>query len=85
MDLRLFHKIGEGGEDSAAVRQFIVENKLEELVEFSNVAYDESRQDLFERAGPDAVAPLLLANGKPVRGKSAIIDWFKTNILVLRD
>ncbi|MGZ3723666.1 MAG: hypothetical protein ACXVA9_12075 [Bdellovibrionales bacterium] len=85
MKLRLFHKIGDGGQESAAVRQFLVENALEELIEFSNVGYDESRQALFELAGPDAQAPVLIANGRPIRGRSAIIDWLKTNILVLRD
>jgi hypothetical protein len=85
MKLRLFHKIGDGGTDSAAVRQFLVDNGLTELVEFSNVGYEESAMALHELAGPDAQAPVLIANGKPVRGKSAIIDWLKTNLLVLRD
>lgn len=85
MQLRLFHKIGEGGEDSAAVRQFLVENALEELVEFSNVTYDQSRQDMYELAGPDAQPPVMLADRRVIFGKSAIIDWLKTNLLVLRD
>jgi hypothetical protein len=85
MKLRLFHKIGPEGEDSASVRQFIVENALEDLVEFSNVGYDESRSALHELAGSGAVAPVLIANGRVVAGKSAIIDWLKTNILCLRD
>lgn len=85
MQLRLFHKIGEGGEDSAAVRQFLVENALEELVEFSNVTYDQSRQDMFELAGPEAQAPVMLVDGRAIFGRSAIIDWLKTNLLALRD
>lgn len=85
MKLRLFHKIGEDGTESAAVRQFITENALEGLIEFSNVAYESERQALFEAAGPKANAPVLLADGKPVAGRSAIIDWLKTRILCHRD
>ena len=85
MNLRLFHKIGEGGEDSAFVRRFIFENGLKEVIEFSNILYDDERQALFELAGPHAEAPVLIANGRPLKGKAAIIDWLKTNLLCLRD
>lgn len=91
MKLRLFHKIGEGGEDSAAVRQFVVENQLQDLIEFSNVKYEDEAQALFELAGPSAVAPVLVVDhskrGGPVAiaGKSFIIDWLRTNILCHRD
>lgn len=85
MNLRLFHKIGEGGEDSAAVRQFIVDNGLKDAIEFSNVTYDESQQDLVKYAGPDAPAPVLLVDGRPILGRIAILDWMKTNLLCLRD
>lgn len=85
MNLRLFHKIGEGGEESATVRQFIVDNGLKDAIDFSNVTYEESRRDLFELAGPKAEAPVLLANGRPIQGRAAIIDWLKTNLLCLRD
>ena len=85
MKLRLFHKIGEQGEDSAGVRRFVVENRLEDLIEFSNVTYDGARQAMHELAGPDAAAPVLLVDGKALHGKPAIIDWLKTNVLCLRD
>lgn len=85
MKLRLFHKIGDGGQESAEVRRFLVENALTDLVEFSNIGYDESRRNLYELAGADADAPVLIANGKILKGRAAIIDWIKTNILVLRD
>lgn len=85
MKLRLFHKIGDQGADSAAVRQFIMESGLKDLIEFSNVGYDDERQAMFELAGPAAFAPVLMVDGRPVCGKSAIIDWLKTNILCLRD
>lgn len=85
MNLRLFHKIGPDGAESAAVRQFIVDNGLSDLIRFSNVSYEEVRQDLFESAGPDAQAPVLMVEKRALFGKSAIIDWLKTNILCLRD
>jgi hypothetical protein len=80
MKLRLFHKIGVGGEDSAAVRQFLVDNALTDLIEFSNISYDKARSELFEASGAEE-APVLLADGKPIRGKSEIISWLKTNVL----
>ena len=86
MKLRLFHRVGQNGEESAAVRQFLVENALTDLVEFSNIGYDQSRQDLHACAGANAEAPVLvLGDGRPVQGRAAIIDWLKTNILILRD
>lgn len=85
MKLRLFHKIGPDGADSAAVRQFVVDNGLADAIEFSNIKYDDERQELFELAGPKADAPLLLVDGRPIAGRAAIIDWLKTNLLCLRD
>jgi hypothetical protein len=85
MKLRLFHKIGEGGEESAEVRRFLVENSLTDLVEFSNIGYDESRRNLHELAGAEADAPVMIANGKTLKGRAAIIDWIKSYIVVLRD
>ena len=84
MNLRLFHQIGSGGEDSAAVRQFLVENGLADLVEFNNVAYEGPQNEVKHLVG-HVEAPVLVANGRVLRGRLAIVDWLKTNILSLRD
>lgn len=84
MRLILFHRIGNDGADSAEVRRFIVQNGLEDLVEFKNLDYESARTDLLELTGT-VEAPVFIAEAKILRGKAAIIDWLKTNILCLRD
>ncbi len=84
MRLRLFHKIGDCGEDSAEVRKFLVDNGLTDLIEFSNIEYENPANAVKELVGA-VEAPVLVTDKKVLRGKSAIIDWLKTNILVLRD
>jgi hypothetical protein len=84
VNLRLFHQIGEGGEDSAAVRQFLVDNKLTEMVEFANVAYDGSKAVLCELIG-HVEAPVLVAHGRPICGRELILDWLRTNVLAQRE
>jgi hypothetical protein len=83
MTLELFHSIGENGADSAIVRKFIVENSLENAIEFSNVAYPNALQNLHEITG-DKITPVLVVDGRPIRGKTAIIEWIKTNLLTMR-
>lgn len=85
MKMRLFHKIGDGGAESALVRQFIVDNGLEELIDFSNVFYQDEQTALFELAGPTAEAPVMLVDGRAIYGSTAIIDWLKTGVLCFRD
>ena len=85
MELVLYHQIGQAGDDSAAVRQFLVESGLTDLVEFKNIHYDGAREELRELLG-QVESPVLVADKKRVlRGRSAIIDWLKTNVLCLRD
>lgn len=84
MELKLFHRIGEGGADSAAVRQFLVEHQFNDMIEFFNVANESAQKKLIELVG-QVEAPVLVVNGRPVRGRELIIDWLKTNLLRLRD
>lgn len=85
MKLELFHSIGNSKDtESAEVRKFIADNGLKDVVDFRNVSYDEAARDLFEySAGHDT--PVLVVDGKVLRGRALIIDWLKTNVLSLRD
>lgn len=71
-EIHLFHAIGVGGEDSAAVRAYIVEHDLKEGIEFHNVMYEGSKALLRELSGQDS-APCLVADGMVVIGKDQII------------
>lgn len=76
----LYHRIGAGGEDSATVRQFLVEQDITGDVEFQNVGYDKARSALEELTGSDQ-APVMLVNSSHavLKGCTAIIEWLKVN------
>jgi hypothetical protein len=72
----LFHKIGAGGEDSAAIRRFIVERELDQEIEFFNVTYPSAAGQLRELTGTIEV-PCLVADKKIIRGKEEILTWLE--------
>ncbi len=76
MKPRLFHSIGLESEESAAVRKFIVDNQLQEQIEFSNIAYEGPQRALLEKIGV-IEAPVLFTGEQVVRGRLAIINWLK--------
>lgn len=71
----LFHKIGEGGEESAAVRSYIVAKGLTDSVEYRNIAYEEALSDLRTATGGREDVPTLIAEGTVLVGKDAILKW----------
>lgn len=85
MKIKLYHQIGLGGEDSAAVRKFISDNGLKDLIEFFNIKYDESRAAVQALTGGAAEAPVLDVDGKAIRGRELILDWLRTNVLAQRE
>jgi hypothetical protein len=80
MKPRLFHQIGLGGEDSSAVRKFLVDNNLQDQIEFSNVTYEGPQKALIERLGA-VEAPILFVGEQTLRGKEAIISWLRSNLV----
>ncbi len=84
MKIKLFHQIGLGGEDSAAVRKFISDNGLKDVIEFFNIKYDESRAAAQALTG-SVEAPVLDVDGKAIRGRELILDWLRTNVLAQRE
>lgn len=85
MKLKLFHQIGPGGAESAPVRQFIVDNGLEDLVEFLNINYPEHESALREYTGGTLETPVLFTGERAVRGREQILDWLRTNVLAQRE
>ncbi len=78
-EIHLFHAIGAGGEDSAAVRQYIVEHGLKDKIEFHNMLYEGSQKLLMELSGQKA-APCLVAGGIVFLGREKILGWLKENL-----
>lgn len=77
MKTQLFHRIGEGGEDSARVRAYLVQKDLTDMVEFNNIGYESHLEALKKLTGGKAVAPTLITeDGQVVQGANAIIAWF---------
>lgn len=83
--LKLYHQIGKDGEDSAAVRDFLVKNDLVELVEMFNIKYEDSRMAVAEVTGGSVEAPVLVTPERVLRGRELILDWLRTNILAQRE
>lgn len=82
--LTLFHRIGEGGEDSAAVRQFLVTHQLTHLIEFQNIAYEGAQAKLRELIGVVEAPVLVVADsagvdGGAIRGRDKIIACLSTH------
>lgn len=77
---RLFHSIGLESEESAAVRRFVVENNLQEKIEFSNIAYEGPQEALINRIGT-VEAPVLFNGEQTVRGRLAIIEWLREHLV----
>ena len=84
MKIKLYHQIGLDGEDSAAVRKFISDNGLKDIIEFFNIKYDESRAAVQALTG-SVEAPVLDVDGKAIRGRELILDWLRTNVLAQRE
>ncbi len=80
MKIKLYHRIGPNGEDSAAVRQFLVEHQLSEFVEFFNVNYPNSLAQLQSLTGTSE-APVLVVDETPYSGRETILDWLRVNLL----
>jgi hypothetical protein len=73
--VRLFHRVGVGGEDSALVRARLVQTPLRESCDFCNIAYDSHLQALRELTGSDQVPVLDFQDGRPpLIGKNAILN-----------
>lgn len=83
--LKLYHQIGEGGQDSAAVRAFLVKNDIVDLVEFFNIKYEDSQMAVAEFTGGSVEAPVLVTPERVLRGRELILDWLRTNILAQRE
>lgn len=78
-DIHLFHSIGIGGEDSAAVRKYIVDHNLKDKIEFHNLMYEGSQKLVKEMSGQDK-APCLVVGKDIYLGKDDILNWLKKNL-----
>jgi hypothetical protein len=75
----LYHRIGVGGEDSAVVRQYLVERELTASVEFQNIAYDQARAAVEKLVGQvEAPVMVIRADQTVLRGSKAITAWFES-------
>ncbi len=79
MKLKLFHKIDEASHENAEVRQFIVARELKKFIDFANASYESSGKELLAATGEITTPVLMLADGKTVSGKDAIIAWLEEN------
>ena len=81
----MFHQIGPGGGESAEVRKFLVDNGLTDLVDFQNLKNANAQATLNHLLGSIEAPVLVVDSGRVLRGRAAIVDWLKTNVLCLRD
>lgn len=72
--MKLFHRIGPGGEDSALVRTALVDKGLADDIEFCNIAFETHMRELRSTTGGEIVPVLLPDDGRPALiGKDAIL------------